>query len=49
MRQLCILRAVRPDRMLYALKLFVAEKLGKKYIESRAPDFARTYEESSKS
>ncbi|CAF2793398.1 unnamed protein product [Rotaria sp. Silwood2] len=49
MQQLCILRAVRPDRMLYALKLFVAEKLGKKYIESRAADFARIYDESSKS
>ncbi|CAF4785487.1 unnamed protein product [Rotaria sp. Silwood1] len=49
MQHLCILRAVRPDRMLYALKLFIAEKLGKKYIESRTPDFARTYEESSKS
>ncbi len=30
-------------------RLFVGEKLGKKYIEIRAPDFARTYEESSKS
>ncbi|CAF3390441.1 unnamed protein product [Rotaria sp. Silwood1] len=49
MQHLCILRAVRPDRMLYALKLFIAEKLGKKYIESRTPDFSRTYEESSKS
>ncbi|UJR10317.1 hypothetical protein I4U23_014523 [Adineta vaga] len=49
MQQLCILRAVRPDRMLYALKLFIGEKLGKKYTEIRAPDFAHTYEESSKS
>lgn len=30
-------------------RLFVGEKLGKKYIEIRAIDFARTYEESSKS
>ncbi|CAF0866110.1 unnamed protein product, partial [Didymodactylos carnosus] len=49
MQHLCILRAVRPDRMLYALKLFVGEKLGKKYIEGRLPDFIRTYEEASKS
>ncbi len=64
MQQLCILRAVRSDRMLYALKyvtdqsdnisrslfrLFIGEKLGKKYVEFRASEFARIYEESTKS
>lgn len=30
-------------------RLFIGEKLGRKYTEIRAPDFAHTYEESSKS
>lgn len=30
------MRALRPDRMLYALSLFVEEKLGRKYVENRA-------------
>jgi dynein heavy chain len=29
------MRALRPDRMLYALSLFVEEKLGRKYVENR--------------
>jgi dynein heavy chain len=33
----------------FLFRLFVGEKLGKKYIDFRAPDFAHTYEESSKS
>lgn len=35
--------------MLYALKLFVAEKLDKKYVERRTPDLSQIYDESSKS
>ena len=30
-----MMRALRPDRMLYALSLFVEEKLGRKYVENR--------------
>jgi hypothetical protein len=39
------------DRSLFDrfYRLFVSEKLGKKYIESRAPDFARLFDESTKS
>jgi dynein heavy chain len=29
------MRALRPDRMIYALSLFVEEKLGRKYVENR--------------
>ncbi len=29
------MRALRPDRMLYALSLFAEEKLGRKYVENR--------------
>ncbi|CAF5202536.1 unnamed protein product, partial [Rotaria magnacalcarata] len=36
LQKLCIMRALRPDRMLYALSLFVEEKLGRKYVENRA-------------
>jgi dynein heavy chain len=35
LQKLCIMRALRPDRMLYALSLFVEEKLGRKYVENR--------------
>ena len=34
---------------LFSTRLFVGEKFGKKYIEIRASDFARIYEESTKS
>jgi dynein heavy chain len=35
LQKLCLMRALRPDRMLYALSLFVEEKLGRKYVENR--------------
>ena len=35
LQKLCMMRALRPDRMLYALSLFVEEKLGRKYVENR--------------
>jgi dynein heavy chain len=39
------MRALRPDRMLYALNLFVEEKLGRKYVEDRTIDFSKSYQE----
>ncbi|KFV69246.1 Dynein beta chain, ciliary, partial [Dryobates pubescens] len=46
LQQLCILRALRPDRMTYALRDFVEQKLGSKYVVGRPLDFAATFEES---
>ncbi len=39
-------RCLRPDRMTYAVLGFVEEKLGSKFVENRAVEFAKSYEES---
>jgi len=44
-----MLRALRPDRMTYAIAAFIEEKLGAKYIEARTVEFAKSYEETSPS
>ena len=49
LQKLCMMRALRPDRMLYALSQFVEEKLGRKYVENRAVEFAKSYEETTPS
>ncbi|KAL6081787.1 hypothetical protein STEG23_030108, partial [Scotinomys teguina] len=46
-QKLIILRAVRPDRMTYALRNFVEEKLGAKYVERTRLDLGKACEESS--
>ncbi|XP_058026240.1 dynein axonemal heavy chain 9-like [Ahaetulla prasina] len=46
LQHLCMMRALRPDRMTYAVRDFVEEKLGSKYIAGRSLDFATSYEES---
>lgn len=46
-QKLCMMRALRPDRMIYAIKAFVEEKLGTKFIESRSVEFAKSFEETS--
>ncbi|KAM7121693.1 dynein axonemal heavy chain 11 [Molossus nigricans] len=46
-QKLIILRALRPDRMAYALRNFVEEKLGAKYVERTRLDLAKAFEESS--
>ncbi|NXA80882.1 DYH9 protein, partial [Thryothorus ludovicianus] len=46
LQRLCILRALRPDRVPCALRDFVEEKLGSKYVVGRSLDFATTFEES---
>ncbi|XP_074051552.1 dynein axonemal heavy chain 11 isoform X2 [Macrotis lagotis] len=47
LQKLIILRAMRPDRMTYALRNFVEEKLGPKYVEGPRLDLGKSYEESS--
>uniref|UniRef100_A0A8C6C0I2 Dynein axonemal heavy chain 9 n=1 Tax=Monodon monoceros TaxID=40151 RepID=A0A8C6C0I2_MONMO len=42
---LCMMRAMRPDRMTYAMRDFIEEKLGSKYVVGRALDFAASFEE----
>ncbi|KAM9209454.1 dynein axonemal heavy chain 9 [Dugong dugon] len=46
LQRLCMMRAMRPDRMIYAMRDFVEEKLGSKYVVGRALDFATSFEES---
>ncbi|XP_023565616.1 dynein heavy chain 11, axonemal [Octodon degus] len=46
-QKLIILRAVRPDRMTYALRNFVEEKLGAKYVERTRLDLGKALEDSS--
>ncbi|XP_067164604.1 dynein axonemal heavy chain 9 [Apteryx mantelli] len=46
LQRLCIMRAIRPDRMTYAVRDFVEEKLGSKYVIGRSLDFATSFEES---
>lgn len=41
-----MMRALRPDRMTYAVQSFVEEKLGPKYVENRSVEFAKSFEES---
>lgn len=45
MQRLCILRTLRPDRMIYAASCFVEETMGEKYMEMRNIPFAETFKE----
>ncbi|XP_023241581.1 dynein beta chain, ciliary-like isoform X1 [Centruroides sculpturatus] len=49
LERLCMMRCLRPDRMVYAILLFIEEKLGNKYVESRNIEFSKSFEESSPS
>ena len=46
-QQLCILRALRPDRILYGLRQFISNKIGDKYVNGNRLPFATTFLESS--
>lgn len=46
-QRLCILRALRPDRMTYAIRHYIEENLGKKYIDARMYSFEQTFSEMS--
>lgn len=45
-QRLCIMRALRPDRMTYAVKVFIEEKLGVQYVETKIVSFDSSFEES---
>ncbi|XP_064397591.1 dynein beta chain, ciliary-like isoform X3 [Halichondria panicea] len=45
LQKLCMMRALRPDRMTYAVTLYVEEQLGHRYIEKRTIPFEVSYEE----
>ncbi|CAG5123335.1 unnamed protein product, partial [Candidula unifasciata] len=47
LQKLCMMRALRPDRMTYAITNFIEEMLGAKYVEGRSVEFAKSFEESS--
>lgn len=49
LQRLCMMRALRPDRMTYAVASFIEEKLGSKYVENRTMEFAKSFEETSPS
>uniref|UniRef100_A0A8C9NDF6 Dynein axonemal heavy chain 17 n=1 Tax=Serinus canaria TaxID=9135 RepID=A0A8C9NDF6_SERCA len=49
LQKLCVLRCLRPDRMTYAIRKFVEEKMGSKYVKGRSIDFSEVYKESSPS
>ncbi|XP_062330264.1 dynein axonemal heavy chain 17-like [Osmerus eperlanus] len=49
LQQLCMMRCMRPDRMSYAVRNFVEEKLGVKYVEGKSVDFHVSWKESSSS
>lgn len=44
--KLCIMRVLRPDRMTYALRYFIATTFSPKYVEGRQVDFATSFKES---
>ncbi|TFK05831.1 receptor-transporting protein 3-like [Platysternon megacephalum] len=49
LQKLCMMRCMRPDRMTYAVRNFVEEKMGSKFVEGRSIEFSKSYEESSPS
>ncbi|XP_074778161.1 dynein axonemal heavy chain 17 [Athene noctua] len=49
LQKLCVLRCLRPDRMSYAIRNFVEEKMGSKFVEGRSVDLFEVYKESSPS
>ncbi|XP_071376580.1 dynein axonemal heavy chain 11 [Centroberyx affinis] len=46
LQKLIMMRALRPDRMTYAVRNFVEEKLGVTYTEGRKTEFAKSFRES---
>ncbi|KAG7298071.1 hypothetical protein JYU34_018841, partial [Plutella xylostella] len=46
LQRLCIMRALRPDRMTYASSAFCEENLGTKFVEARTPSLEKSFEES---
>ncbi|KAE8580906.1 hypothetical protein XENTR_v10024588 [Xenopus tropicalis] len=46
LQKMIMMRALRPDRMTYAVRNFVGEKLGTKYVETRKTEFSKSFQES---
>ncbi|XP_056142990.1 dynein axonemal heavy chain 11 [Lampris incognitus] len=46
LQKLIILRAVRPDRMAYALRNFVEESMGARYVEAAGLELEKSFEDS---
>ncbi|VVC42146.1 Hypothetical protein CINCED_3A009485 [Cinara cedri] len=46
-QRLCVIRALRTDRMTYAAKVYVQEVLGAKYTNFRPPEFSESFKETS--
>ncbi|XP_065217396.1 dynein beta chain, ciliary [Planococcus citri] len=46
LQRLMMMRALRPDRMTYAMAAFIEEKLSSKYTEWKSVEFAKSFEES---
>ncbi|GAB1597647.1 dynein beta chain, ciliary isoform X1, partial [Argonauta hians] len=46
LQRLCMMRALRPDRMTYAMRMFIEEMMGVEYVEGRPVPFAASFEES---
>jgi dynein heavy chain len=45
LERLCILRALRPDRMVYAVRDFVLQKMGKRYVDASRIPLPKSFEE----
>ncbi|KAJ3012302.1 Dynein heavy chain 7, axonemal [Thoreauomyces humboldtii] len=45
-QKLCVLRTLRPDKMIAAMTLFIIEKMGNKFVEPPPFDLASSYEDS---
>ncbi|XP_017490335.1 PREDICTED: dynein beta chain, ciliary-like, partial [Rhagoletis zephyria] len=45
LQKLCIIRALRPDRMLYAMRLFVELTMGKEYTRTQTSAFSEIFKE----
>ena len=46
LQKLCIMRCLRPDRMIYATQGFIIEKIGKKYVDVQQLPFEESFKES---
>lgn len=46
-QRLCIMRCLRPDRMTNAIRVYVEEEMGVKYVEARMINFEQTFKETS--
>jgi dynein heavy chain len=47
LRRLCVMRCFRPDRVYNAVKMFVIEMMGEKFVQPPVLDYARIFSQSS--